>query len=397
MLCGNVATLSPFVIAQGPTPTVQFTSPSYTVSEGNGSATVTVTRTGDTSNAVTVDYATSDGTASERRDYTAALGTLRFAAGETSKSFLVLLTDDLSVEGNETVNLALSNATGGAVLGSPSSAAITIVDNDLAPSQINPIDQSNFYVRQHYLDFLNREPDPSGFAFWQNEIEQCGTDAQCREVHRINTSAAFFLSIEFQNTGYLIYRLHQAAFGSGESLRLRRFLPDTQEISRGVVVGQGDWQRQIEQNKQHFVTRFVQRPEFLAAYPSAPTMTDGQFVDTLNSHTLDPLNPGAGGSLTQSERNQLVADLAAGGKTRAEVLRAIAENAEFQRRQFNKAFVYMQYIGYLRRNPNDLPDTNFDGYNFWLGKLNQFNGNFIQAEMVKAFITSTEYRKRFEP
>jgi len=55
----------------------------------------------------------------------------------------------------------------------------------------------------------------------------------------------------------------------------------------------------------------------------------------------------------------------------------------------------MQYFGYLKRNPNDAPDSNFDGYNFWLGKLNQFNGNYIQAEMVKAFIASSEYLNRF--
>ena len=51
----------------------------------------------------------------------------------------------------------------------------------------------------------------------------------------------------------------------------------------------------------------------------------------------------------------------------------------------------MQYFGYLRRNPNAEPDSDFTGYEFWLSKLNQFNGNFINAEMVKAFIKSTEY------
>ena len=347
------------------------------------------------SSAVTLDYATSDGTASERSDYTAALGTLRFAAGETSKSFLVLITDDQSVEGNETVNLTLSNPTGGATLGVPSAAVLTIVDNDNLIGAVNPIDLSPFFVRQHYLDFLNREVDASGFAFWQNNIEQCGSDPQCREVQRINTSAAFFVSIEFQNTGYFIYRLHQTAFASGETLQLRRFLPDTQEISHGVVVGQGDWQGQIEANKQAFVSEFVVRPEFMATFPN--TLSAAQFVDALNSHTLDPQNPNSGGALTQAERDQLVADLSAARKTRADVLRAVAENAELQRRQFNRAFVYMQYIGYLRRNPNDPPDGNFNGYNFWLGKLNQFNGNYIQAEMVKAFLSSTEYRSRFQP
>ena len=86
---------------------------------------------------------------------------------------------------------------------------------------------------------------------------------------------------------------------------------------------------------------------------------------------------------------------ASGAKNRAQVVRAIAEDADLARNQFNKAFVLMQYFGYLRRNPSDAPDMNFDGYNFWLGKLNQFNGNFVDAEMVKAFITSGEYKRRF--
>ena len=171
------------------------------------------------------------------------------------------------------------------------------------------------------------------------------------------------------------------------------FLGQTQDIGRGVVVGAQGWEAKLEANKQAFIETFMQYPEFVVAYPAS--MTPAQFVDALNANTGDPLNPSAGGSLTQAERDQLVADLTAGTKTRAQVLRAVAENAEFQRRQSSKAFVLMQYFGYLRRAPNAPPDTNFNGYNFWLGKLNQFNGNFVQAELVKAFITSPEYRQRF--
>ncbi len=73
----------------------------------------------------------------------------------------------------------------------------------------------------------------------------------------------------------------------------------------------------------------------------------------------------------------------------------MADDADLAQSEFNKAFVLMQYFGYLRRNPNDEPDLNFGGYDFWLNKLNQFNGNLVQAEMVKAFISSGEYRRRF--
>ncbi len=124
-------------------------------------------------------------------------------------------------------------------------------------------------------------------------------------------------------------------------------------------------------------------------------MTAQQFIDALNANTLDPRNPGLGGSLGPLERDALIQGLEMGVLTRAEVFRRIVEDADFQQREFNRAFVLMQYLGYLRRNPDEAPDNNIDGYNFWLNKLNQFNGNFIQAEMVKAFITSIEYRSRF--
>ena len=77
----------------------------------------------------------------------------------------------------------------------------------------------------------------------------------------------------------------------------------------------------------------------------------------------------------------------------------MAENSVLFRREFNRAFVLMQYIGYLRRNPDTAPEPtlNFAGYNFWLGKLNQFNGDYVGAELIKAFITSSEYRGRFGP
>ena len=80
---------------------------------------------------------------------------------------------------------------------------------------------------------------------------------------------------------------------------------------------------------------------------------------------------------------------------RAQALRQIAEDQTLRNAEFNRAFVLMQYFGYLRRNPDEQPDTDYSGLEFWLTKLNQFNGNFVQAEMVKAFIISGEYRQRF--
>ncbi len=258
----------------------------------------------------------------------------------------------------------------------------------LRPGTNTPItiNDADFFVHQQYVDFLSRMPDQSGFTFWQSEITSCGGNPQCVELKRINVSAAFFISIEFQETGYLVYRIHKSAFGNlaGKPVPVRResFMPDTRNIANGVVVGAQGWQQLLEANKQAFFLAFVQRPEFQAAYPAS--MTAQAFVDQLDAN--------AGTVLSSVEKANLVA---LAGSNRAAVLRAVAENSNLQQREFNKAFVLMQYFGYLRRNPNDAPDSDFGGFNFWLTKLDQFNGNFVQAEMVKAFIVAGEYNSRF--
>jgi Domain of unknown function (DUF4214) len=240
----------------------------------------------------------------------------------------------------------------------------------------NPVDYSQYFVRQHYVDFLGREPDEAGRAFWQAEIDRCGTDAHCVEVKRINVSAAYFFSIEFQQTGFLVCRLYQASFG--RMVRLREFLADSQEVSKGVIVGNPSWQDKLAENRTAFFQSWVQRPDFRARYDalSAP-----QFVDSLYASM---------GVVPQAaERDPLVASLQTGTATRADVLSKVVENADFGRLERNRAFVLMQYFGYLRRDPDDA------GYNFWLAKLEQFNGDFVRAEMVKAFLSSDEYRDRF--
>ena len=120
-------------------------------------------------------------------------------------------------------------------------------------------------------------------------------------------------------------------------------------------------------------------------------MTPEQFVNTLNAN--------AGGALSEAEKASLVAELTANNTEagRASVLREVAEDADLAAAEKNKSFVLMQYFGYMRRNPNDSPDTNHSGYNFWLGKLDEFGGDFRRAQMVQAFIESIEYRRRFAP
>jgi len=161
------------------------------------------------------------------------------------------------------------------------------------------------------------------------------------------------------------------------------FLADTRQIGEGVEVGVGDWPQKLEANKVAFFNEFVTRTQFTTLYGA---MNNALYVDALNTNT--------GGVLLPAQRDELVNNLNGATLTRAQVLRAVADTQALKN-EFNKAFVLLQYFGYLRRDPDASPDNNFDGFNFWLSKLNQFNGNFIQAEMVKAFIQSIEYADRF--
>ncbi|HLO00409.1 MAG TPA: CHRD domain-containing protein, partial [Pyrinomonadaceae bacterium] len=413
----------------------------------------------------------------------------------------------------------------------------------------NPIDDPAFFVRQHYLDFLNREPDAPGLAFWTNQITSCGADAACVEVRRINVSAAFFLSIEFQRTGLEAYLTHRAAFGSSASgspapVLYGNFERDVQALQKNFVFGQAGADAILEANTQAYFADFVTRPEFVAKYPA--TLTNEQYVDNLlasaglspsqvrlfvvsltngqenppttpttstgaarpasfgtarflfnsaqtamsftatinnidvlttqtadsndnliaahihagpavgpgvngpvvwgffgqpfndnnpNDQVFGPLPSGVGGNFSgkwdapegngttlaaqltnlrtghayinfhtvqfsggeirgnfpaeTAFRESLVAGLNGATETRATILRKVAEAEELRLREFNTAFVTMEYFGYLRRDPDTA------GFNFWLNKLNAFNGNFEAAEMVKAFIASSEYRQRF--
>ena len=204
----------------------------------------------------------------------------------------------------------------------------------------------------------------------------CGADTACIERRTINVSAAYFLSIEFQETGGLVDGFYRSSYGRAPLYA--EFMPDTRTVASNIVVGVGNWQADLEANKQAFANAWVQRSEFQTAYGG---LSNDGYVDALISHT--------GVAFSQSERNSLVNGLTGGTLTRASALRQIAENERFVATKRNAAFVLMEYFGYLRRDPDA------SGYQFWLNKLNQFGGNFEQAEMEKAFINSGEYRQRF--
>ena len=417
----NISVLRPratgTILNDDPSSTIQFSDSIFFVNEGTPDAVVSVNRTGDLSGAATVNYATSDASAanrcvfattsaSERCDYLTTTGTLHFAPGEMSKVISIPIIDDSYLEGDETFTISLINPTV-AGIGNQPLASIRIVDNESANGP-NPIEQASFFVRQHYLDFLNREPDQGGWDFWINQITSCGSNVQCTEARRVDVSASFFLSIEFQQSGYLVERFYKVAYGdatgtstlgsnhqlSTPTVRFKEFLQDMQRIGQGVVVLQPGWQQALENNKQAYALEFVQTSRFISAFPG--TMTPTEFVDRLNQN--------AGNVLSANDRTTAINLFGGAANTgnvtaRAQAVRQVAEDIDLYNTEYNRAFVLAEYFGYLRRNPNDAPESTLDytGFDFWLTKLNQFNGNYLNAEMVKAFLSSIEYRQRFGP
>jgi hypothetical protein len=361
----TIVQLSPTGLLGG---TVQFGSSGFRVNKTDGSVTITVRHDLSlTIEPVTVDYYTTDGTASERSDYIPASGTLQFDFGQSVKTFKVLINNNGYVTGPRTVNLFLDNPTGEALLGGIPNAVLQINDTNVVAPPVNPSDDAEFFVRQQYYDFLAREPDPGGLNYWRDEITRCGTNRTCVNARRRDVSAAFFIENEFQQTGFFVYRLFKTSFGLQPGYQ--RFTRDRNQVVAGT---------NLEDSKSALVARWVQRADFLQKYPQ--NMAAGAYVDALNQN--------AGGALTQAERDALVQRLGNGGDTRATALMKIAENQAFRSLEYNAAFVLTQYYGYLRR------DVDQGGYNFWLDVLNNREpGNF--RGMVCAFITSLEYQQRF--
>lgn len=352
----------------------QFEQSSYSVNEGAPFSTISVTRSGDATAAVNVSYATSDlaglqgctvtnGIDSERCDYVTSVGTLRFAAGETSKTFIVPNIDDVWVEGNEVFTVTLRNPTG-ASLGTQSSATVTIVDNDFSPSSNNPIDGVDFFIRQQYLDFLNRQPDSVGFQNWVNTLAPCPNggfgEPPASSCDRLHVAAGFFQSDEFLNRGYWAFRFYMVAFNQRPTYA--QFIPDMAEV------GGPKSPAEEEAAKLAYAEAFVQRVAFTSRHGN---LSGQALADVLTQNAaLPPL-------------------MVSPGMTNGQILRAIAERQTTLDRYLTEGTVSILYFGFQRRDPDAI------GYQNNVDTLNANPNNL--RHMIFIFIYSTEYRNRFGP
>ena len=237
-------------------------------------------------------------------------------------------------------------------------------------NQVITIDDIDFFVQQQYIDFLGRMPDSTGFANWNNTLNNCPNggfgefdNPGCDRVH---VSAGFYQSLEFQGRGYWAYRYYDAALGRRPLYT--EFIPDMQKVGGALSPAQE------AVAKDQYMNDFVTKAEFKAIYDA---LGNQAFVDKLEQMA----------GVTLSNKSTLVNALNGGTQTRAQVLRNVIESSPVFDKFFNRGFVTMQYFGYLRRDPDTI------GFANWVNTLNADPSNF--RHMIFGFIYSTEYRNRF--
>lgn len=231
-------------------------------------------------------------------------------------------------------------------------------------NQLITIKDSDFFVQQHYIDFLGRMPEPGGFAFWMNILNTCSDINNNPNCDRTFVSSRFFMSDEFQERGYFAYRLYDALLG--RLAHYQEFIDDVKRLNGPQTVAE-----QVK-NKEAYVKDFVARAEFQGLFGQYTTAD--AFVNALCAKA----------GVTPATK-QTIVQLAAQDKGLA--VKAFIETPEVSAKFYDRGFISMQYYGYLRREPEA------NGFQFWQNKMIETNHDY--RFMVSGFIKSDEYKLRF--
>lgn len=270
-----------------------------------------------------------------------------------------------------------------------------------ACGQSNPIDCGGVFIRQQYLDFLNREPENDGLQFYMDILNGCGpSDTECVKYTRGALSANFFRSPEFQSKGGYVANLYNITLGQraknvpelGDFSKVER--PHYAEFTTDLASLTAATDAETNTRKNQLAVAFLQRPEVQQNLPNS--LTNQQFVQKLESIA----------GVTLANESTLIANLNNSSQTRAQVLRTVAESAEVVDKFYKPNFVTMEYFGYLHRDPEDCHDDHnwvggdpfACGYFFHNSRFNlSSDADLVENLIVRGFIESPEYRHRFGP
>ncbi len=360
------------------TPDVSFSVNDVSIAEGTSGTTAifTVSLSEALTQSASVTYATVGGSATSGTDYTPVSGTLSFAPGVTTQTIAVPILGDTISEPDESffVNLGSSvNAGIGRVQAAGTIVACTpggAFDSDLdgIPDTVEATEGTNactrdndvftsarLFAMQQYRDFLGREGDTGGIAYWTSMIGG-GTS-------RATVTKSFFDSGEFQGAIAPVTRLYFAYFNR---------IPDKPGLDYWIAqYGAGTSLNTISQ-------AFASSPEFVGTYGS---LNNSDFVTLVYQNVLGRAPDGAGLAYWTGQLN-------GGFMTRGQVMVGFSESPEYQGSSYSRVFVTMVYYGMLRRMPDQA------GFNYWVAQL---AGGSSALNLINGFLAAPEYRGRFLP
>lgn len=192
---------------------------------------------------------------------------------------------------------------------------------------------------------------------------------------RIGRDPAQFLA-EFPTVAYRVYRLHKVAWG--EAPGYGDFMTALRQLGANLFLQGRGWRDTLEMNERALINEWTRRPIFTERYGS---LTDGQYVTALYAN--------AGLTPSERERTDLTEALTSGRETRASVLQKISGDRRLYLLEYNAAYVLCHYFGYLKRNPDDAPDHDLTGYNFWRTELDRTRD---YRGLTRAFLEADEYK-----
>ncbi|HEY0320053.1 MAG TPA: S8 family serine peptidase [Pyrinomonadaceae bacterium] len=386
--------------SSAPSPnTVRLSASTYRESEGAaaGIITISVQRFGDTSNAASVDYYTSDQAgltpcqnnqgllASDRCDYATAIGTVRFAPGEQTKTTQIPIINDSYAEPTQTFSINLRNAQG-VTLADPVSATVSILDDDPPAQTSNPINTNSYFINQQYVDYLGRVPEPAGYQFWLYRLYGYAPNCMPGEVcDRVDTAKRFFESDEFRERGFYVYKLYDALLGRFPLYA--EFVPEVARLNGPQTV------TEQRLGKDAYLLDFMNKPEFKTLFEQYLTADHLHARDAASAAAfVDALCQKAG--ITPASRASLIANLQNGTRDPAHTLEDFILTPEINgdgTKFYDRARIVMQYFGFLRRDP----DTG--GFNFWWNRVATSTSPQYHdyRELVNNFLRSDEYNFRF--